>query len=149
MKRFEFSLQGVLNAKAQLEDAAKDDLARLQAQKARLEMVIDRLSVLRQEKGHHLQVRVGAGTPASDAIAFQRHLALLTEQIANKRREAVDVQREIETQREKVMELTKERKSFERLRERRMAEHKREALRQQYIAVDDMILSRRKDSDHG
>ena len=149
MKRFEFSLQGVLNAKTQLEDAARDDLARLQAQKARIEMVVDRLSALRQQKGCRLQKRVDAGTPASDAIAFQRHLALLTEQIANKRREAVDVQREIETQREKVMELTKERKSFERLRERRMTEHKRRALRQQYIAVDDMILSRRKDSDHG
>ena len=149
MKRFKFPLQGVLNAKTQLEDAAKDDLARLQADKARIEMVIDRLTGLRQEKGLCLAERVGAGTRASDAIAFQRHMALLAEQIASKRQDAAEVQSEIETQREAVMELTKERKSFERLRERRLADHKRGVLRQQYIAVDDMILSRRKDSDDG
>jgi len=149
MKRFEFSLQGVLNAKTQLEDAAKDDLARLQAEKARIEMAIDRLGALRQERGHHLAEQVVAGVLASDAIAFQRHLARLAEQIDDQRRQAAGVQGEIETQRETVIEMTTERKSFERLRERRMAEHKQEALRQQYLAVDDMILSRRKDSDHG
>lgn len=149
MKRFTFSLEGVLGAKRSQEDAAKSDLALLQSQKDRIDALAAHLDQLRLEQDRQLgQAFYGALTPAA-AVAVLRYTADLGDQIAAKRRDADAVREKIVAQRDRLLGLMKERKCFETLRERRLSEHRVMAQRKRYEAIDDMIAAQRKDIPHG
>ena len=148
MKRFKFSLQGLLEAKQKQEDAAKQELARLSANKARIDRQIELLALARQTQDSQLRESLETGAAATVAVAAERYAASLTEQIAAQRLEAQAAQQEIDGQRARLVEFVKERRCFETLRERRLAVYHREALRTQFNTIDEMLLTRRKDLPH-
>ena len=145
MKRFRFPLEGVLSAKAKQEDAAKTELGRRRAALGRIEALIERLARQRRTHDARFHECLDQGAEPSTAVAMCRYAAELTGQIEQTRREAEAAQREVDEQLEQVVALSVERKSFETLRERRLESHRRDAQREQYNRIDDMILSRRED----
>jgi len=147
MKRFRFPLQGVLSAKAKQEDAAKAELGRRRAALGRIEALIEHLARQRQTHDARFHECIGQGTEPPAVMALYRYAAELTRQIEQTRREAEAAQREVDEQLEQVVALSVERKSFETLRERRLESHHRDAQREQYNRIDDLILSRREDAN--
>lgn len=149
MTRFTFSLQGVLEAKRRQEDAAKGQLALLQARKARTAERLARLDRLRREQDHRRTDGIGAGAGVAALLATQRYTAELGDRIDASRQVARELSQQIRAQRERLVDLMKDRKCLETLRERRLAEHRRLRLREQYDAIDDMIAAQQKDPCNG
>ena len=149
MKKFTFSLQGVLEAKSKIEEAARMELARLMAEKARIEATIDQLTHIRRTHDERLRQKAGSGLSVAWLRAAHQYAAELTQRIAHHTERAAQAQQKVETQRGQVIDCTKERRCFETLRQRRYATYHRDWLRAQYNNIDELLSTRRKETQHG
>jgi flagellar protein FliJ len=143
MPRRNFRLQTLLNHKQQIEEQHTVELARLAGEEQRAR---DELELLRAEERKQLAalaelVRKGAVDTHKYATAsayIERLGAAIAEQI-----EAVQaLAQAAETQRDELVDVMKERRSLERLRDRQQAEAAVEESRREGRQVDDLTSSR-------
>lgn len=138
-----FRLQTLLNHKQQIEEQHTVELARLagEEQRAREELELLRAEERKQIAALAELVRQGAVDThryATAAAYIERLEAAIAEQI-----EAVQSAAQVaEAQREELVDVMKERRSLERLRDRQQAEAAVEESRREGRQVDDLTSSR-------
>jgi len=143
---FRFSLAAVLNYRAALEQRELAALERAQAEIALLENQIRKaeadLCRMEQHRGQQLQ----RGMPSihlQDAIAQEQAVDSLQKELTKKHEE-------LKSRRQLLLRVYEEarqkRELIERLRDRRLSEYTREQTKAEQAAVDDLFLSRWKQS---
>lgn len=139
MARFQFPLQNILNMKEKLEEQAKNEYGQANAR-----------LMSEQDKLHQLEVRLEEAKQKLKNV-LQETLSVLE---IRKREDAVEIiktyvmqqllvvkrcEKEVEIAREKLSEAMKERKIFEKLREKAFEEFIKEEGRKEQKEVDELM----------
>lgn len=123
MKKFQFSLQKLMDFREQELDRQKNTLSMLQAdlrhiQEAR-EVLLDKVD----EQSEQLERVCRLGSSASDIAMRKRYIVTLQQEIHLKEQQALQKQQEIEQQLGVVVEATKDVKTLEKLEEKQLEEY--------------------------
>ena len=139
MKRYRFSLESALRARRAQEDVAKQRLAEAN-QRVQKAWAAHRAAV---DAYRAVTVTVPAGPADHDTfLAGRSHEMRMAEAVERAHRSAVETEVEAATLFAAWVEAGKQVASLERLDERRRAEWDAEALREEAVAVDDVVASR-------
>lgn len=142
MARFRFPMQNILNMKEKLEEQAKNEYgqanARLLAEEKRLEQLNNRLEDAR------LQLKNVLHEVLSMTEIHKRENAVVILKGYVKQQQLVvkRCEKEVEIAREKLTEAMKERKIFEKLREKAFDEFMKEEGRREQKEVDELMSYR-------
>lgn len=142
MKRFKFTLQSLLDMRERHELECQRDLAKIERQRLEIE---DRLRAM--------QARIDSGkseltqrlTGQVDADSLRQQATMTMHLDAEARRlsgHLAEVYREGARRRQILAKAQQERKSIERLRERRFEQWKREQAKREELAIDDLVSTR-------
>lgn len=139
MARFRFPLENILNMKEKLEEQAKNEYgqanARLLSEQEKLDLLNERLEDAKHKLREILQevLSVTEIQRREDAVEIIKFY--VTQQILVVKR----CEKELEIAREKLSEAMKERKIFEKLREKAFEEFVREEGRREQKEVDELM----------
>jgi flagellar FliJ protein len=137
---FRFNLQKVLDYRVQLEDQAKQALAKAQQalrDKSREAALLD------DALAGHLEAMSSASTRSAADIWLGRNYAKrLAEDLALARRDEARLLQETEARRVELVEKAKERKLLEKLKETQAKRHEQEEFRKEQAGFDEMATLR-------
>ena len=140
MRRFEFSLQKVLDYRQRREEQAISAFAEAQAklmheQAVLRKLLIDREECLRRSPRHqHLEVEM--------LDVEQTYLSALEGRIEAQRERVAEAEKVLEEKRQALMQAQRERKALERLREKHHEQWRQEMLRIEQKALDELATAR-------
>lgn len=137
MRKFNFSLQKVLNYRETIEEKLLTELAALRAEHERETAKLSEITACRTRFCKEMKKKLTAGNPEDikeayrylDGITLQVKAQELTVRIAAERKDKKMAE---------VIEASKDRKILERLRDYKLLEHKKEALHHEQKFLDDI-----------
>lgn len=142
MARFIFSLQNILNMKEKLEDQAKSDFAhanlRLQEAVAEREALEQRLDAEKQK----LQQDISAALDIGKIRQRENAVEILRMYVRQQTLVVLQREKEVEVAREQLNEAMKERKTFEKLREKAFDAFLEEEKQREQKEVDELVSYR-------
>ncbi|KUK13720.1 MAG: flagellar export protein FliJ [Synergistetes bacterium] len=135
---FNFRFERILELKRKAEDALKNELALLNLRK--LELVEERETLLWELESMRMDFleRQGKGLKGEEMRVYLQFMNSLTFLINEKDREIARLEREMEGKREELLEAIKERKKFERLREKAYESYLQEELHRERVFLDEI-----------
>lgn len=139
MKKFQFSLQKLMDFRQQELDRQKNILSSLQAEKRRIEESRELLVVKVTEQSEQLDRVYRLGSTASDIAMRKRYIVTLQQEIHLREQQAIEKQREIEEQLSVVVEATKEVKTLEKLEEKQLEEYKNAANKENELFIEEFV----------
>ncbi len=140
MRRFEFSLQKVLDYRQRREEQAIRAFAEAQAQLMHEQAVLHKLLIEREECLRRSHRRQHLAVDLLDVE--QTYLSALEERIELQRERVAEAERVVEEKREALIEAQRERKALERLREKHYEQWRQEMLRAEQKVLDDLATVR-------
>ncbi len=126
MKQFEFKLQKVMETTKTREELRKRELAKalvvFAQNESLLEAMLDRLEEQIEEYNTR---KLKPSMTASDLINFSHYTEKLLTDIQHQKKTIEDLAEKVRQHREKLIEITKDKKILERLKERRYEEYRK------------------------
>jgi flagellar FliJ protein len=142
MKQFEFRLQKVMETTRVREELQKKELALALGELDRNEMLLEQMIDRLEEEIKQLSGRRGSGTVKVSTLAqYASYTDSALNEIGRQRSEIERVARLVDEHREKLIEITRDKKVLERLKEKKFEEYRRK-LRQVEQKFMDEISSR-------
>lgn len=141
MKKFQFSLQKLMDFRQQELDRQKNILAALQAEKRRIDESRELLVTKVTEQSEQLDRVYRLGSTASDIAMRKRYIVTLQQEIHLREQQAIEKQAEIEEQLSVVVEATKEVKTLEKLEEKQLEEYKHAANKENELFIEEFVSS--------
>lgn len=141
MKRFEFSLQQVLNLKTSQKNQIENEMAVLQAQKKQLESNLQELAVQWQTENEKLNVAKRASLD-TDFRLRRAYLDFIDQQTQIENKTLQNVLKQISTTREKLAMIIQEEKVIQKLREKRFDAYQAALRKEEQDASDDLVNQR-------
>ncbi len=142
MKKFRFKLETVLNVKEKREEQLKHELMRLQALKIQQEQLLkeikEKRSYISGEKSHNKE----NGVDIQSLIYYEQYLGVLLHQIDLTKKNIKDFEKKADDKREEVVEASREKKVFEKLKERQFDEFKRMIIYNEQKVLDEAAVSK-------
>lgn len=140
MKAFEFRLQTKLDITERQEDIARVEVA--ERQKA-YQSAVDKLeSLIQHMEDLHgmLRQKNNGSLPVQEVIAVKEYQGVLKERISYQRKVVKQAESELEEAQQVLLEIMKERKTLDRLREREYFEYLCEVMRQEQNQIDEVAI---------
>jgi flagellar FliJ protein len=134
MKRFHFNLQKALNLRAYREQNAEIELGRAIN---RLTELTNRLKALAEERSRAAADRFARSNSAEDMRAYERYITRLDNQKEELLEEAAAAELAVSEKREAWLAASRDRKILDKLREKRLGEYRKLALREEVKLADD------------
>lgn len=135
MKRFKFELERVLELRAYREQEAKIELGRAVAVLSALEQ---RLRDLAAERVKAAGERFSPENRTADLVVFERYIRRLDDTREKLLAEAARAELRVAEAREAFLEASREKKTLEKLRDRRLGEYRREFFAEEIKVLDDV-----------
>lgn len=145
MHKFAFRLESVLNLKAQMEDNAKNNLARATKE---LENHKDYLEELKNENDasiNSLTEEVDVGVPVYRVRLYNNYLSLMKEKIVNQKENVNIAEHNVDTNREVLIKAMQERKVLEKLKDKKFDEYVKEQNKAEQLGIDELNSFKFKD----
>jgi len=142
MKKFSFRLQTVLNVKEQKEEKLKNELLKLNALKAKQEILLRELDAVKKQKGREKQQCQSEGTSIDRLVHFEKHIQSLMAKIDDTEKKIKELERMSDKKREEVVQATKEKKVFEKLKERDFRVFNKAISDAEQKALDEIAISK-------
>lgn len=139
MKKFEFSLQKLLDFRQQELDRQKNSLALLQADLKRLEEARELLIEKVAEQSEQLERIFTLGATANDIAMRKRYIVSLQQEIHIKEQQEIQKKQEIEKQLGVVVEATKDVRTLEKLEEKQLEEYKSASQRENELFIEEFV----------
>ena len=142
--RFPFTLQPLLDWKRNLEEVAQIRLsAKMTLLKAQ-EEEIERLTLKRLAREEELGKKIARGIPAPEYVLYKEFAEESLSELRAKENQKRGTLREIEKDRDKLVQLSKEKKILERLKEKKQKAFLVEAEKNEQKKNDEMVITRRR-----
>ena len=141
MKKFEFSLQSVLNLKDQEEQMIQKELARL---KAKYQEVKEELDYVRERKGNwtkRLEQESKEGVELATFRKYKKYIEHLDDKIEELKLRLNHWAEKVNECQKELLEKVKERKSLSKLKERRYEEYWQKFLREEQKLNDELAIN--------
>ena len=139
MKKFQFSLQKLMDFREQELDRQKNTLSMLQADLRRIQEAREVLLDKVDEQSEQLERVCRLGSSASDIAMRKRYIVTLQQEIHLKEQQALQKQQEIEQQRGVVVEATKDVKTLEKLEEKQLEEYNHQAGKENEQFIEEFV----------
>lgn len=145
MQKFGFRLESVLKLKTQIEDNAKNNLARstreLQNQKNRLE----ELEEIKEVSMNKLTSEVDSGIPVYQIRNFNSFFGLMKNKITKQKVNVNNAQNDVDINREALVKAMQEKKILEKLKEKKYEEYLVEQNKAEQQLIDELNSYKFKD----
>lgn len=139
MKKFEFTLQKLMDFREQELDRQKNTLALLQADLKRLEEarsdLEEKVSVESEQLGRVFML----GSSANEISMRKRYIVSLQQEIHIKEQQEIQKKQEIEAQLGVVVEATKDVRTLEKLEEKQLEEYKAAAQKENEQFIEEFV----------
>lgn len=149
-KKFKFKLENILKLKQKKEDEEKEKLAQLFR---KLEEEEEKLRKLQKEKADavaYIKKKKSLGSLDIDELKmYQLHLEALEEKIENQKFYVEQAKKEVEKQRQVLIEATQERKTYDKLKEKQKTEFDKAAELEERKFIDEIATMRHARKDRG
>lgn len=139
MKRFQFTLQKLMDFREQELDRQKNTLSMLQADLRRIQEAREVLLDKVDEQSEQLDRVCRMGAVASEIAMRKRYIVTLQQEIHLKEQQAVLKQQEIEKQLGVVVEATKDVKTLEKLEEKQLEEYNHQAGKENEQFIEEFV----------
>jgi len=138
MKRFRFRLQRVLDVRVQIRDEARQELVRRNAERDH------QIYILAQLQDEFLQLGLveGGTYSASDLTRLGAYAERLTIAIEKQKVVVAEAIKAAEGAQERFIEVSKEAKAIEMLRDKKLQEHAAEQLKEEGAHLDEIAVQR-------
>ncbi len=141
MKQFEFKLQKVMETTKTREELRKRELAKalvvFAQNESLLEAMLDRLEEQIEEYNTR---KLKPSMTASDLINFSHYTEKLLTDIQHQKKTIEDLAEKVRQHREKLVEITKDKKILERLKERRYEEYRKKLRSMEQKFMDELSI---------
>ncbi len=141
MKQFEFKLQKVMETTKTREELRKRELAKalvvFAQNESLLEAMLDRLEEQIEEYNTR---KLKPSMTASDLINFSHYTEKLLTDIQHQKKTIEDLAEKVRQHREKLIEITKDKKILERLKERRYEEYRKKLRSMEQKFMDELSI---------
>lgn len=142
MKAFEFRLQTKLDITSRQEDMAKEEVRKRQADYDReLEVLTTMLNML-AELHDRLRAKKGQSLRVDEVIVLTNFTKVLKNDIENQALAVRQAEMALERARQELLEIMKERKTLEKLKENEYQEYLQEMLRLEQGVLDELAITR-------
>lgn len=138
MKKFAFELEPVLNLKRRREDSLLEELGRRQRALKAAEEGLQRLGAERRTAEQGLRALLVGRIDLEKVQAAREYLAGVDNRLAGQRREVERRSGEVQACRRELLAAQKERKTFEKLRERRWEVYQQDFRREEQAFLDEL-----------
>ncbi|MCX4357527.1 MAG: flagellar export protein FliJ [Oscillospiraceae bacterium] len=139
LKKFQFSLQKLMDFREQELDRQKNTLSMLQADLRRIQEAREVLLDKVDEQSEQLERVCRLGSSASDIAMRKRYIVTLQQEIHLKEQQALQKQQEIEQQLGVVVEATKDVKTLEKLEEKQLEEYNHQAGKENEQFIEEFV----------
>lgn len=139
MKKFQFSLQKLMDFREQELDRQKNTLSMLQADLRRIQEAREILLDKVDEQSEQLERVCRLGSSASDIAMRKRYIVTLQQEIHLKEQQALQKQQEIKQQLGVVVEATKDVKTLEKLEEKQLEEYNHQAGKENEQFIEEFV----------
>jgi len=142
MKKFQFKFATVLTVKEKKEEALKHELMKLQALKIEQEQLLAAIdgekNAMFREKGSEKE----RGTNIQQLQYFEQYIAVLHHQMDLTNKKIEELEGKVTDKRTEVVEASREKKTFERLKEKHFTGFKKMVLDNEQKQLDEMAISK-------
>lgn len=145
MQKFGFRLESVLNLKSQLEDNAKNSLARATRELENQKACLEDLESKNYGSMNSLNAEVDEGVPVYRIRIYNNYLSLLKNKITNQKENVNNAERDVDINRESLIKAMQERKVLEKLKEKKFDEYIKEQNKAEQLIIDELNSFKFKD----
>jgi len=146
--KFRFSYQKLLDHRATLEDIARRDFYeaqnRVNMAERELREMYDQVSDARRRSA---QLEQSEGNPASNLAMLNEFIVGQQVRIESQRKKIRQLMSEAESLHEKLVEAAKERKTLEKLKEKRFEEFRKMMQKKELKMIDEIVTTRHRPVD--
>ncbi len=139
MKKFQFTLQKLMDFRQQELDRQKNTLSVLQAELQRIYEEKDELSRKVEEFGAELEEVCRSGAQAYEISVRKRYIVSLQQEIHARELSAAQKQEEINRQLGVVVEATKDVRTLEKLEEKQLEDYKAAAVKENEQFIEEFV----------
>jgi flagellar FliJ protein len=142
MKKFKFRFETVLKVKEKKEEQLKREFMQLIALKIRQENLLMEIEKERQEKAKEKFNEKQIGTDIQTLIFYEEYTNLLRKQIEETEKRIKELQEKADIKREELIEASKQKKIFERLKQSDFNEFKNLVLKNEQQLLDEIAVNK-------
>jgi flagellar FliJ protein len=142
MKKFQFKLETVLNVKERREEQLKHELMKLQALKIQEEQLLAEVKEKRAYISKQKSDENKKGTDIQSLIHFEQYLGVLLKKIDDTKKSIKVLGEKADIKREEVVEASREKKVFEKLKEKQYTEFQRVVIQNEQKMLDEMAVAK-------
>ena len=141
MKQFEFRLQKVMETTITREELKKRELAKALVILAQNESLLESMFDTLQEQIEEYNTRkLKPSMTVSDLLNFSHYTEKLLTDIQHQKRTIEDLAEKVRQHREKLIEITKDKKILERLKEKRFEEYRKKLRSMEQKFIDELSV---------
>ncbi|QNU68388.1 flagellar export protein FliJ [Ruminiclostridium herbifermentans] len=145
MQKFSFRLQSVLKLKEQLEDNAKNNLARATKELETQKFYLEELMNENDASINSLTEEVYEGIPVYRVRLYNNYLSLMKEKIVNQKENVNIAEHNVDTNREALIKAMQERKVLEKLKDKKYDEYLKDQNKAEQVGIDELNSFKFKD----
>lgn len=146
MHKFAFRLESVLKLKVQMEDNAKNNLARATKELEDQKAYMEELKNINNASMNSLNNEVDEGIPVYRVRLYNNYLSLMKEKIVNQKENVNIAENNVDTNREYLIKAMQERKVLEKLKDKKFEEYVKEQNKAEQLGIDELNSFKFKDS---
>ncbi len=145
MQRFAFRLGSVLKLKTQMEDNAKNNLARATKELENQKVYLEELKNVNDASINSLTEEVDEGIPVYRVRLYNNYFSLMKEKIVNQKENVNIAEHNVDTNREVLVKAMQERKVLEKLKDKKFEEYVKDQNKAEQIGIDELNSFKFKD----
>ena len=143
MKKFQFSLETVLDYKQQVLTTLQTEHGAILADIRAQEQLIEELEAAYRHLDHEFTRRKLTGISIVDAMKYEQYLRSSERQIQEAYQHLAKLHRQEEAKREQVVEAKKETSSIEKLREKKLEGYNKAVQKSEEAMIDELVSTKR------
>ncbi len=145
MQKFGFRLESVLKLRTQIEDNAKNNLARAARELEFQKECLDELEDIKAASMISLSSEVDHGIPVYQVKNYNSFFALMKNKIVSQKENVNNAQNDVDINRGALIKAMQERKIIEKLKEKKYEEYLKEENKSEQLLIDELNSYKFKD----
>lgn len=143
MKKFQFSLDTVLDYKQQVLTSLQSEHGAILLRVRQQEEVLEQTEHAHRELNEEFTRRLAEGISIKDALMLESGLRVLERDIDREAQKLLALQKQEEKKRDEVIEAKKETSSLEMLRDKKLEQYRKEEAKQDELFIEEIVTTAR------
>ena len=143
MKKFQFSLDTVLDYKQQVLTSLQSEHGAILLRVRQQEEVLEQTEHAHRELNEEFTRRRAEGISIKDALMLESGLRVLERDIDREAQKLLALQKQEEKKRDEVIEAKKETSSLEMLRDKKLEQYRKEEAKQDELFIEEIVTTER------